>query len=246
MARNLYRFYLYVVFVAMLVFAAVGLVLFLQALLSLSGLRGTYASVPTSEAITQAAVFFGVSWFIAALIGGLHYWLMRRDMYSDPATGGSNAIRSFFLNVTELIAAPLAIGTGATAISQLGQGFDVTANFAIAIALLALVGVLEWERRRSQAGTPAGVFFQRLGKYGVQFILLIELIVNSTYALNVLVDRLFFGGATYNVLYCGDSLGCQGPNALLNVVAALWVALFWIAYGFAGRKETSSLLQRIA
>ena len=246
MARNLYRFYLYIVFVAMLVFATVGLALFLQALLSLSGLRGSYASVPANGAITQAAVFFGVSWFIAALIGGLHYWLIRRDMRGDPVTGGSNAIRSFFLNVTELIAAPLAIGVGATAISQLGQGFDVTSGFAVAIAVLALVGVLEWERRRSPAGTPVGLFFQRLSKYGIQFILLIVLIVNSTYALNVLVDALFFGGTTYNSLYCGGSPGCQGPNALVNVIAALWVALFWVAYGFAGRKEAPSLLQRIA
>lgn len=246
MARNLYRFYLYIVFIAMLVFAAIGLALFLQSLLSLSGLRGSYTSVPTSGAITQAGVFFGVSWFIAALIGGLHYWLIRRDMRSDPTTGGSNAIRSFFLNVTELIAAPLAIGIGATAISQLGQGFDGASNFATAIALLALVGVLEWERRRGRAGTPTGIFFQRLGKYGIQFILLIELAVNSIYALNVLVDALFFGGATYNTLYCGGSSGCQGPNALVSVLAALWVALFWMAYGFAGRKEASSLLQRIA
>ncbi len=248
MARNLYRFYLYAVFVAMLIFATVGLSRFLQSLFSLTGLRGSYASAPSSAAITQAGVFFGVSWFIAALIGGLHYWLIRRDMRSDPATGGSNAIRSFFLNVTELIAAPVAIGTGASIIGQLGQAGDVTFGLAITIATLALVGVLEWERRRALAGTVVGLFFQRLSLYGIQFILLIELIVNSTYALNVLVDALFFGGSTYRTLNCGDNplAGCQGPNALIYVAAALWVALFWIAYGLAGRKATGSLFQRIA
>ncbi len=96
MARNLYRFYLYVVFVAMLIFATVGLEIFLQVLFSLTGLRGSYSTLPTSATVTQTGVFFGVSWFIAALVGGLHYWLIRRDMRSDPAAGGSNAIRSFF------------------------------------------------------------------------------------------------------------------------------------------------------
>jgi hypothetical protein len=248
MARNLYRFYLYVVFVSMLIFATIGLSTFLQSLFSLTGLRGSYSSAPSSAAITQTGVFFGVSWFIAALIGGLHYWLIRRDMRSDPATGGSNAIRSFFLNVQELIVAPIAIGAGATTISQLGQSNDVTNGLAITFATLALVGVLEWERRRATAGTAVGLFFQRFSLYGIQFILLIELIINSTLALNVLVDALFFGGTTYHTLICGDPLlaGCHGPNALIYVAAALWVALFWIAYGLAGRKAAGSLLQRIA
>jgi len=248
MTRNLYRFYLYAVFVAMLIFATVGLAFFLQALFSLTGLRGLYSGVPASAAITQASALLAVSWFIAALIGGLHYWLIRRDMRGDPATGGSNAIRAFFLNVTELIAAPVSIGTGASVIGQLGQNFDVTYGLAITLAALALVGVLEWERRRASAGTAVGLFFQRFSLYGIQFILLISLIIYSTQALDVLVDALFFGGATYRGLVCGDpsTAGCQGPNALIYVAAALWVALFWVAYGFAGRKAVGSLLQRIA
>ncbi len=80
-------------------------------------------------------------------------------------------------------------------ISQLGQSFDVTYGLAITIATLALVGVVEWERRRATADTAVGLFFQRFSLYGIQFILLIELIINSTQALNVLVDALFFGGA---------------------------------------------------
>ena len=138
--RNLYRFYLYTVFVAMLIFATVGLAVFLQVLFSLTALRGLYTGVPASAAVTQAGVFFGVSWFIAALIGGLHYWLIRRDMLNDPATGGGNAIRSFFLNIAELIAAPVAIGTGASIIGQSGQNFNVTYGLAVTLAALALVG----------------------------------------------------------------------------------------------------------
>jgi hypothetical protein len=73
----------------------------LQTLLSFTPLRGIYGQIPTNITIMQVTVFFAVSWFIAALFGGLHYWLMRRDMRS--------AIRAFFLNITELIVAPLAV-----------------------------------------------------------------------------------------------------------------------------------------
>ena len=117
MARNLYRIYLYVVFIAMLIFAAIGLGMVLQTLFSLTPLRGTYGTVPTNASVVQSTVFFAVSWFIAAIFGILHYWLIRRDIQNDPAAGQS-AIRSFFLNITELIVAPLAIVASALASSE--------------------------------------------------------------------------------------------------------------------------------
>jgi hypothetical protein len=95
---------------------------------------------PSSAAIVQAVVFFAVSWLIAAALGGLHYWLLRRDMQSDPSAGAS-AIRSFFLNIVELVAAPLAIGLSASGIQSLGQVYsgDMTVPAAISMATLALV-----------------------------------------------------------------------------------------------------------
>src|SRR6266571_6718899 len=115
MARNLYCIYLYIVFIAMLIFAAIGLGRLLQTLFSITHLRGTYGTLPTNASIVKATVFFVVSWIIAAIFGILHYWLIRRDMQNDPAAG-SSAIRSFFLNITELIDAPLAIVVSATAV----------------------------------------------------------------------------------------------------------------------------------
>jgi hypothetical protein len=94
MARNLYRVYLYIVFIAMLIFAAVGLIMLLQTLLSLTPLRGTYGPIPTNATIVQVTVFFAVSWFIAALFGGLHYWLIRRDMHNDPQVAVPSALSS--------------------------------------------------------------------------------------------------------------------------------------------------------
>src|SRR5579864_3479714 len=177
MARNLYRFYLYAVFLAMLLFAAVAMGMFLQTILALTPLRGTYGSSPTNAMIVQAVVFFVVSWLIAGLLGGLHYWLIRRDMRNDP-TADNSAIRAFFLNMTELVAAPLAIGFSAfTVIYQLGRLYagNITGTAAFSIATLALVGVLELERQRTRADSGAALVFQRLHLYGVQLIVLILL-----------------------------------------------------------------------
>src|SRR6516164_6385129 len=148
----------------MLIFAAVGLGMLLQMLLSFTPLRGVYGSIPTNSTIVQVTVFFAVSWLIATLFGGLHYWLIRRDMNSDPAAGRS-AIRAFFLNIAELVVAPLSVFVSSTAvIAQLGHdpAFDLTGSAAFATATLLLLVVLELERRRAQAGPGPALAFQRL------------------------------------------------------------------------------------
>ena len=71
MARTLYRFYLYFVFIAMAIFAAVALGLLLQALLRLTPLIGMYGSRPSNQEVVQAIVFAIVAWIIAGLLGGL-------------------------------------------------------------------------------------------------------------------------------------------------------------------------------
>ncbi len=101
MARNLYRFYLYIIFIGMLILAATGLGMLLQPLLALTPLHGG-DSIPASAVIVQAAVFAVVAWFIALALGGSHYWLIRRDMRADPAAG-SSGVRAFFLNATEAV-----------------------------------------------------------------------------------------------------------------------------------------------
>ena len=65
MVHNLYRFYLYTVFLAMLIFAAIGLGLLLQPLLAFTPLRGSYGASPATAVIVQDSVFFAVSWLIA-------------------------------------------------------------------------------------------------------------------------------------------------------------------------------------
>lgn len=247
MARNLYRVYLYIVFIAMLIFAAVGLGILLQTLLSLTPLRGAFGAIPTNATIVQVTVFFAVSWFIAALFGGLHYWLIRRDMHNDPAAGRS-AVRAFFLNIAELIDAPLAVFSSATAlIAQLGHdpALDLTGSAAFAAATLLLLVVLELERQRTQAGPGAAMAFQRLHLYGVQLILLIILTFSWINTVFLLVDAFVFGGQARGITPCGGFTGCQGPNLLSEVSSTLLIVLFWIGYGYFTRNDSASLLRRI-
>ncbi len=247
MARNLYRIYLYVVFIAMLIFAAIGLGMLLQTLFSLTPLRGAYGTVPTNASLVQVTVFFAVSWLIAAFFGILHYWLIRRDIQNDPAAGHS-AIRSFFLNFAELIDAPLAIVVSAMGvIAQLGHDppFDLTGSAAFATSALLLLAVLELERQRSQAGAGAAMTFQRLHLYGVQLILLIFLTFSWNNTVFQLGDAFIFNGQVTGTIACGGFKGCLGPNLLSLVLSTVWIVLFWIEYGFFTRNDSATLLRSI-
>ena len=244
MARNLYRFYLYVIFIGMLILAATGLGMLLQPLLALTPLRGN-DNIPANVVIVQAAVFAVVAWFIALALGGSHYWLIRRDMRADPAAGASG-VRAFFLNATEAVSLPIGIAASAFAIGQLGQAnfSGVTGALALAIPTLCLFALVEWERRRSQAGPGAPIVFQHLQVYGVQLVLLFILTSYWLPTTNQLLDAAVFAGKGYQG-FCGGPAGCQGPNLLGSTLSTLWVRLFWVGYGFFSRKDSYSLLRQI-
>lgn len=251
MAHNLYRFYLYVVFIAMVIFAAVGLGTLLQTLLALTPLRDSNSPAPPNAEIVQSVVFAGVAWLIAALLGGLHYWLIRRDMQNDPAAAGG-PIRAFFLNIVELIATPLAVGLSAYGvIMQLGNAYagNLSAPAAFSIATLSLVGFLEWERQRTQASPGVPMVFQRLHLYGVQLVLLLLLTSAWLPTVSQLVDAFVFGGkgaSSYGGSPpCSGFTVCQGTNLLSMAAGTLWIMLFWVGYGFFSRHDTSSLLRQI-
>lgn len=251
MVRNLYRFYLYIVCLALLVFAAVALGHLLQVILAFTPLRGSSGSVPGSAEIVQAIVFFVISWLIAAVLGGFHYRLIRRDVQSDPAAGGS-AIRAFFLNIAEGITVVLAVALSAFAVipflGQVDSG-DVTATAAASLAMFCLAAALEWERRRIPAGSAAALLFEHLHFYGVQLLLLLFLVLSWMGTVHQLVDALVFGGqgviSVGGPAPCGGFTACQGPNLLSLTAALLWIALFWIGYGLLGREESLSLFRQV-
>lgn len=246
MLRGLYRFYLYVVFIAMLLFATSGVIQLLTVVFQ-SLFKDQY-NTPSSASLVQALVFGIVSLITAALFGGLHYWLIRRDMKNDPEAGNS-AVRAFFLNAVELISLPSAVGSGAFTISSFGQQNvgSVSSGAAFTIAFLGLWALLEWERRRVQASSGAAIVFQRLHLYGTQLILLFILTFSWFQTVGQLVDSIFFGGAG-TMAACGGGSGCHGPglaSVIANVVSTLWVVLFWSGYGWLSRADTASVLRRV-
>jgi len=247
MARNLYRFYLYAVFIALLIFSAIALGQLLGTILALVPfLRASYETAPDQAHITQSLAFALVSWFIAGLLGGLHYWLIRRDINNDPTAGGS-AVRSFFLNITEALGIALAVPfIGFSVLSQLAHGgqYAVVGVLAFAIPTLALVGLLALERRRTLVTSGAALTFQRLHVYGVQLLLLIYLAFAWQSNMVSLIDRLFFGNRGLHE-YCSSGADCPNPNLLLLFVSLLWFVLFWLAYGWLTRNDDSKLLRFI-
>jgi hypothetical protein len=242
MARNLYRFYLYIIFIALVIFAVVVTAQLLGTLLALTPLRGSYASPPAHDAVVQALVFAVIGWLISGALGGLHYWLIRRDQRNDPGAGGS-AIRSFFLNMSEaagmLLVVPL---TGYSIISNWAYNSDNNISYTIGIVLptLCMVLGLEWERRRYQPNKGAALVFQRLHFFGVQLILLFFLTSAFLSAFRPLLDLLFFGGRwECNEGYC-SSYQAGGLFLLL-----LWFTACWLLYSLVTTRDGSRLVRLI-
>ena len=244
--RGLYRFYLYAVFIAMLLFATSGVIQLLTVLLQ--SVFKDPNNTPSGASLVQALVYGIVSLITAALFGGLHYWLIRRDTRNDPMAGNS-AVRAFFLNVVELISLPLAVGSGTSMISAIGQhnASGLSSSAAFTITFLGLWLLLEWERRRVPANSGTALVFQRLHLYGTQLILLFILTSSWLQSIGQLVDKVFFGGAGA-LATCAGSTGCQGSDlaaVLANVISTLWVVLFWIGYGWLSRNDTASVFRRV-
>jgi hypothetical protein len=246
MLRGLYRFYLYTVFIAMLVFATIGVIQLLTVLFQ--NIFKDPFNTPNTANLVQAVVFGVVAIIIATLFGGFHYWLIRRDTQND-STAGNSGVRSFFLNAVELVILPSAVVSGSAAISSFGlpNSGGISNNLALTIAFLGLWILLEWERRRVPASSGAAIVFQRLHLYGTQLILLFIFTFNWLQTVGELVDRIIFGGAGAASL-CSGNIGCQGPsaaNVIANTISLVWIALFWVGYGWLSRNDTASVLRRV-
>ena len=245
-ARNLYRFYLYIVYINLLSFVAFAIGYLLNTLLALTSLRGVYSgNAPDGRSVTQAIVFGVVASAIAGALAGLHYWLIRRDIRYDPEAGAS-AIRSFFLNLTEAFGIALAVpAAGFLVLNPLANsaGQNVVGALAFVLATLTLVVVIALERWRTRVGAGVALTFQRLHFYGVQVLLLIFLTISWLSVIRPLVDTLFFASRGLFAA-CGNS-SCSPSNPLLLVSSVLWFVAFWLVYGWLVRNDTSSLLRLI-
>ncbi len=241
MARGLYRFYLYAVASALLIFAAIATSQLLSILLTLTPLRGSFSSTPDRVALVQALVFAIVAWLISGILGGLHYWLIRRDMRNDPAAATSG-VRSFFLNMLEalgLLFAVAYIGFGVIEAWALFGGTNVVWGIANGLTTLAVVGLLELERRRTSLQRGAALVFQRLHFFGTQMILLFFVATAFLSELPLLVNLLFFRSNL-----CG-SFDCSSYNPLGLGLTPLWFTACWLVYGLVTRTDTSRTVRMV-
>lgn len=254
MARGLYRVYLYVVTIALLVFATVSVSSLVNMLLRLTGLRGSYGTAPSSAEVTQNVVLALVTLIIVAGLGGLHYWLIRRDMAGDPQLGASG-VRSLTLNLAVGIATLVAVSAGASALSQFSLDFtnDIAMSLATALAALGLALTLEWERRRATPTRGAALVFQRLRIDGLGLILALTLFVFLTQAANQ-TERLI--GQSAGILKCmatqptGPYFGpyyepCVGSQLIGQWMAALLVAAVWLLYLRTGSRDLRTLIRPV-
>ena len=256
MARGLYRVYLYVVTILLLVFATVSASSLLSALLRLTPLRGSYGSAPSNSDVVQNVVLAIVTLLIVAAFGGLHYWLIRRDMASDPHAGESG-VRALTLNLSVGVATLVATFAGASALSTFDLAFqyDTANSLAVALAALALALALEWERRRATPTRGAALIFQRLRIDGVGLILVLSLLAwlpNAVSQTETLIGQA--SGAlsctsiqpTPNGPYFGPYLPpCVGSQIIGQWGAAALVIVVWLLYLRLNRNDRPMLIHPV-
>lgn len=252
MARNLYRIYLYAVCIILLEIATAVTGVSLGMLLSSTPLRAIYGTPPDRAQLVQAIVALFVVWLVTLLLGGLHYWLIRRDMATDPEASGG-AVRSFFLNVTQLLAALIAIGTATVGIAVLGDRYNSPIGyFSTALASGGLFALLQVERQRTPVTTRGALALQRLHLYGAQLgIVLIAtpfwLQAASTTVLKVAASTGAFDPCGYYYAGSGCSPSTYYPlrQAVAQWIAALFIAGCWAGYTAFSRADRHSRLRQV-
>ncbi len=261
--RALYRIYLYVVVLFLLFFAAVATAVFLGTVFSATPLNGESQRTLTQAEVVRPAVFAVLAWLITAVLGGLHYWLIRRDQVAD-AQAGAGAVRALFLNLAEFAAALTALIAGTIALSTIGRPFGggLAPAYATALVFLGLFALLEAERRRAQAGPGAALVLQRIHFYGMQLVTLLFFVIGQvTSALHqTLLQILLQTG----LLTCvpGGGIGFPSPAGAPScvvdaigvvdgsILAGAWAAaafavVAWIGYGLLARRDMRSTLRQV-
>jgi hypothetical protein len=259
MSRSLYRFYLYFVSFLLVQIAIVGLAACVIALLELTELRNTFspyyygtvsapsAAIPPAQGLSAQQMTFGVTLlFIAGGLLGLHYRLLRREMATD-VTSGASAIRAFFLHLTQASAGLIAVFAGAAAMTGLAasmHGDDAPAA-GTALAALAVLALVELERRRAQPGPGAAIVFQRLNHYGVPLIVLLFSL--SSLATSALYDSAVALAIQWNGYNPCPGGSCSPTSA--RVLLTEWVAVTFVAgilalYAMLARRDTRSAIRQ--
>jgi len=244
--RSLARFYYYIVFIAMLVLAAVGIGFVLNTLLSLTPLRGDQLP-PDSATITRSILFAGVAWLIAGILGGVHYWLIRRDLETDP-TAGPGGIRSFFLNAAQFLAIWMAIPFIGGAIQNIGgqySSFITIPSLSVGIAALFVGVVIHFERIRTTPGQGAPIIFQRLHIYQLQLIILGYFASTLIGALSGLLHLIFVGNQNCDQYTSIDPYCFIQYNAGGQWAAVVFIGIAFALYWLLSRGDNGSAIRQV-
>jgi len=259
MARQLYRIYLYIVSIALLVLAAVGLGMLLSTLFAYTPLRGDYRLEPDQRELVQSVVFAVTAWIIAAALGALHLRLIRRDIAEFPEAG-VGGVRAFFLNAAEAVGALVAVFAGATAFTTLannqpGSAGDSAVQFATAIATLLFVITLDWERRQYKTALGVATVFQRLHTFGVPLVLVLATtLIFWSQAVQASLNDVLIRANLYSPLdpnACGTGQfgsvngPCSLPNPILLWLAVLVPVAAIALYSFMARNDFHSLIRTV-
>ena len=244
--RSLARFYYYIVFIAMLVLAAVGIGFVLNTLLGLTPLAGDQPP-PDSATITRSILFAGVAWLIAGALGGAHCWLIRRDIETDP-TAGPGGIRSFFLNAAQFFAIWIGIPLIGGAIQSIGgqySSFFVIPTLSIGIAALFVGVVVHFERTRTTPERGAPIIFQRLHVYQLQLIILAYFASTTVGALSGLLHLIFVGNQRCDQFTSIDPYCFIQYNAGGQWAAVLFIGIAFALYWLLSRGDNGSAIRQV-
>jgi len=249
--RSLFRLYLYVVFTLMTLFAAYSLTSMLSVALAFTPLnQAQYGYAPDRATLTQSIVFAITTLLVAGAVGGVHYWLIRREQRGDPQPGAS-VIRALFLNITEgLYALSLTVSLTLALFSFAPRsGVDVSGAVAYAISAALVVALLEFERRRIDAQSGAASIVQRLHFYGVQLLLTLTFIISVNTVLAT-SERLLLRNTTLDLCASSGSLaplptGCYQLFAGSQWLGALFVVMVWGMYALVTRADLQSAMRQV-
>jgi hypothetical protein len=238
MQRALYRAYLYGIIVILLYFTAIATTVFLSVLLQPTPLNGSAPSPVTGSQIVQPAVFAIISWIITVSVGGLHYWLLRRNEATDP-TSADSSVRAFFLNGGEAVAALVALTGGTIALNIVFQSSGAAAAFATLLVFAALFLLFELERRRRTATAGVALAFQQLHLSGLQLIFLTAFLLPAL--VNALSASLYaFLLATGGITACGpiysfpQNAYCYNYSQAYTSLGTLWLIVGLVALACVG------------
>lgn len=255
MARTFYRIYLYLVLMVLLLFAAITSASFLGNLLQravgYSQPYYYYGGGNGQPDLRQPGALAVTALVITAIFGGLHYWLIRRDIAHD--FGASRgAVRAFFLNFVEAISAIVGAVAGALGFTQLGNSNNGSvSSFGTVIAFGVLFALLEVERRRGQPDRGGALVLQRLNSYLIQLILLGIAIGFTVAAISDTVGRVLIStGYAQNPCtnYPSQYGTCYFPVGQFlggEWLGAAWVVAIWAGYGLMARGDVHSVLRAV-